>query len=102
MVTLVPEAPERWATHPFATPFLWLSTLAVRRDRRGAGRRTVVAAEDYAFGAGHQAMYLDCVDRDGALPAFYSGLGWRQLERREVWPGWPMCLFERLPDPPAE
>lgn len=102
VMTLAPKVPDHWNDRDYVRPMLWLSTLAVRRDSSGAGRRAIAEAERFAFAAGFNALYLDCVDREDALPSFYRAAGFNELERREVWPGWPMCLFEKLLARPRE
>ncbi len=96
VMTLAPEVPERWRDRQFATPFLWLSTLAVAPGSKGRGRTAVEMAESWARDAGIAAIYLDCVDRDDALPSFYRSAGYTMLACREAWPGWPMCLLEKI------
>jgi GNAT superfamily N-acetyltransferase len=93
VMTLAHRVPDYWPDVDVAEPFLWLSTLAATRSARGAGARAVRAAIAYAADAGCTALYLDCVDREDALPSFYRRMGFALIERREVWPGWPMCLF---------
>ncbi len=93
VMTLKEQAPEYWRDREYEKPFLWLSTLASRRDVPGSGGRALEAAVDFTARSGFASLYLDCVDRDDALPSFYRRAGFEQLERREVWPGWPMCLF---------
>lgn len=95
VMTLAEKTPEYWRDREYRRPYLWLSTLASRRAPAGAGMRAVHAAETFAREAGYAAIYLDCVDRDDALPSLYRRAGWQQLDCREVWPGWPMCLFEK-------
>ncbi len=95
VVTLAARVPDYWNDLGFERPFLWLSTLASVRTARGAGIRAVAAAVDYAAQTGCASLYLDCVDRDDALPSLYRGAGFALRERREVWPGWPMCLFAK-------
>lgn len=95
VMTLAPAEPEYWQGRATVAPFWWLSTLAASREHPGAGRRALTAAEDAARAYGVNAIYLDCVDRDDALPSFYRGAGYTQLDRKEVWYGWPMCLFEK-------
>ena len=95
VMTLAPSVPERWRDRDYLQPFLWLSTLAVAADARGQGRRAIEHAEAYGRSEGLAAIYLDCVDRDDALPSIYRAAGYTLLEAKEVWPGWPMCLFEK-------
>jgi hypothetical protein len=93
VMTLAPRVPDYWPHIDVTEPFLWLSTLAAIRTARGAGMRAVTAAAAYASDIGCAALYLDCVDREDALPSFYRRAGFTLIDRREIWPGWPMCLF---------
>ncbi len=97
VMTLKEEVPAYWQpVREFRTPFRWLSTLAIDRAHAGGGlgRKALLGAEDHLRNAGIPLIYLDCVDRGGALPRFYSGAGFTMLERRE-WPDWTMCLFSK-------
>lgn len=97
VMTLKRDVPSYWqGVREFEEPFRWLSTFAIDRARAGSGLGPAAlrAAEDYLRERGVPRIYLDCVDREGALPRFYSGAGYTMLERRE-WPDWTMCMFEK-------
>lgn len=79
----------------------WLSTLATAERFRGKnlGRRAVEEAWVLAQVNGASALYLDCVDARGFLPAFYRRLGYSELARKTItYPSgnsFPMVLMRK-------
>ena len=63
----------------------WIKTLAVDRGARGAGVGTVTMreCESLAWNAGAAEIFLDCVDV-GFLPAYYAGIGYTVLSRKDI------------------
>jgi GNAT superfamily N-acetyltransferase len=65
--------------------YLYLATLTSALQYKGSqyGRACVLAACQYARENGYENIYLDCMDHQGRLPAFYTELGFEILDRKQ-------------------
>ena len=65
--------------------YLYMATLAsdIRYKGRKFGQDCAVAACQYAKENGYEKIYLDCIDNQGALPNFYTKLGYKIIEKKK-------------------
>jgi len=86
VVTLSREVPAEWADHFGPAPFWWLSKLATAPafHRRGVGPIAARCAIGVAYNQNADRLCLDCVHGNGFLVDFYRGLGFREIDRRDV------------------
>ena len=86
--------PAFWGERP--PDAAYVHALAVRRaySGRGLGRRLVEWAAEQAAAAGRQYLRLDCLSDNGALRAYYEGLGFVPQGEVEI-DDFRATLFER-------
>ncbi len=86
VISLMDFRPEYWAEYLPKKPFKWVATLASARRFKGQklGELTLSEAEHYLTTEGVPAVWLDCLYGEGALPAFYTMLGYQQVARKEI------------------
>ncbi len=95
------EANPHWREELGTARRWWLSTLATAERFRGRklGERAVEEAWVLAQVKGAGALFLDCVDARGFLPAFYRRLGYSDLARKIItYPSgnsFPMVLMRK-------
>lgn len=65
--------------------YLYMATLAsdIRYKGNKFGQACAVTACQYAKESGYEKIYLDCIDNQGALPSFYTELGYKILEKKK-------------------
>lgn len=86
VVSLLEERPDYWAEHLPESNFKWLATLAAARKFSGQklGELTMSEAEHFLAREGLGEIFLDCVYGNGALPNFYTSLGYREMARKDL------------------
>jgi predicted N-acetyltransferase YhbS len=90
VVSLLEERPEYWAHRLPEANFKWIATLASARKFSGQklGELAMSEAEHFLTQEGLGEVYLDCVYNDGILPRFYTSLGYKEVERKDLDFGW--------------
>ncbi len=75
--------------------YLCMATLAsaVQYKGKGYGEECAIEACNYSKTNGCERVYLDCVDNDGALPRFYSKLGFEILNTTSYAGGFKIVLM---------
>ncbi len=87
VVSLLNLRPDYWADElPDGDSFMWMATLASSRKFKGQklGELILSEAEQFLVLEGVPALYLDCIYGQGALPEFYTSLGYRQVARKNI------------------
>ncbi|HJZ49180.1 MAG TPA: GNAT family N-acetyltransferase [Roseiflexaceae bacterium] len=86
VVTLTCYRPTSWAEYLPDTNFIWLATLASKRQFKGhhLGRLLLAQAERFVQQQGIQSIYLDCYYSRGLLPHYYEQLGYNWIVRKDL------------------
>jgi len=86
VVTLTRYRPTSWAEYLPDTNFIWLATLASRRQLKGqhVGRLLLVRAERFVQQQGFESIYLDCYYSRGLLPHYYEQVGYQWIARKDL------------------
>ena len=86
VLSLVQGTPAEWADVISEPETWWLHNLAAAQACRGRrlGALAVKMACEHLVEAGINAVYLDCVDVAGFLPAFYERLGFAKVSKRSI------------------
>lgn len=91
-----------WSDITLASNALWIYRLAVADFFRGRklGEYMMERLKDCARTMNKSHLYLDCVDVDNFLPAYYEKLGFRRLGAKDItYPSgntFPMVLLEAV------
>ncbi len=85
VVTLARESNPYWPEKLGEEKHWWMKSLAVVRKWHdaGVGKRVMQECEALVRQAGTAEVFLDCVET-GFLPAYYAGLGYEELGRKEI------------------
>jgi ribosomal protein S18 acetylase RimI-like enzyme len=86
VVTLATYRPGSWAEYLPETEFIWLATLASRRQYIGQnlGRLLLAHAEAFLQQQGIPSIYLDCYYSRGLLPHYYEQAGYHWIARQDL------------------
>ncbi|HVU12697.1 MAG TPA: GNAT family N-acetyltransferase [Phototrophicaceae bacterium] len=87
VISLLHLRPDYWADElPNEDSYRWMATLASSRQFKGQklGELILSEAEQFLINEGVPALYLDCIYGQGALPEFYTSLGYRQIARKNI------------------
>jgi GNAT superfamily N-acetyltransferase len=86
VVTLTRYRPTSWAEYLPNTSFIWLATLASKRQFKGhdLGRLLLAEAERFVQQQGEQSIYLDCYYSRGLLPHYYAQVGYQWIARKDL------------------
>lgn len=81
----------------------WIGLMMVHGDRRrrGIGRLLVGAIEERFRGEGREGLRLAVLENNPSAEAFWTSLGWREIDRRpDVQFGRPcIVMHKQLPEP---